>query len=331
MFKLFAVPGVIVATIVGAAMIVVVLFGAISNESQLSIDQLLAKIEASSGNRSAGGMVLLPREKELWQAALELSLRLQKKEAELTPKEVAHAADRLEKLLSSADGTKLSTARLSEGGRRRLHLLLRALAATEEPSAIPVILGYVDDETAATRCEALMALGTLAQTEGIQSTVPRVVEAVNDEDDLVCTVACVLLASLADSENAEALEALTAATHSDQREVSWNAALTLARLGSNSGRLVLLDLLSRDYWQKSVEVEAGRNDGTVARYPMGPNVIERHLIAAIDAASNLDDAEIWERIRTLTEDSSSGGVDTAVKALAARAVSNLASASTIGV
>ncbi len=331
LLKLFLVPGVIVATIVGAAMIVVVLFGAISNESQLSIDQLLAKIEASSGDRSAGGMVLLPREKELWQAALELSMRLKKKEAELTPKEVAHAADRLAKLLTTADGTRLGTERLSEGGRRRLHLLLRALAATEEPSAVPVILAYVDDGTAATRCEALIALGSLAQAEGIKKTVPRVVEAVNDEDELVRTVACVLLASLVDPENVEAVEALTAATHSDQREVSWNASLTLARLGSDGGKLVLLDLLSRDYWQKSVEVETGRDDGTVARYPMRPDVIERYLIAAIDAASNLDDEEVWERIRTLTEDSSSVVVDTAVKALAARTVSSLARANTIGV
>lgn len=299
-FRWFAVPAVIVAAIIGCAVLVVVLFGAISTEAQLSIDQLLTRLESSTGERSLGG-TLMPRPKESWQAALELSLRLNHKEKELTPDQIAQVAARLKKLI---DAQFSDTEALSEDGRRRLHLLLRALGATEQPVVIETIARFVDDDRAETRSEALMAIGSLTHTPGARSVLKKVVAAVDDADPVVRTVACALLAGLATTADEAAIASLTRASASDQREVRWNASLTLARLGSPAGKLVLLDMLDRNYWQNVVKISMTHPDGKVSEYPLSPGKVDAYLMQSIEAAANLEDAEIRERIQRLSEDDS---------------------------
>jgi HEAT repeat protein len=300
LLRLFAIPSVIVAAIVGSAVLVVVLFGAISTESQRSIDELVTVLETSRGERLVGG-VLLPQDKEVWQAGPELVLRLGKKEAELTPEQVTRVAGRLANLLR-AEAADTST--LSAEGRKRLHLLMRALAETEDPAVVPLLANLVRDESAETRREALMTLGRLADVEGVRATLPAVIAAVGDPHAVVRMVACVLLGRLASPDDAGAIVALQRAYVDEDREVRWNGALSLARLRDGSGASLLDDMLRRDYWEEEIRASLQQDDGRRAEYQMPAEAVERYLAASINAVSHLDREELWARVHALKSDPS---------------------------
>ena len=73
--RLFVMPLIIVCVVVFCVVVVILSFGAITNAKERPLTELLAKLEAPSPEGPAGPM-MLPREKELWQAAQELALRL---------------------------------------------------------------------------------------------------------------------------------------------------------------------------------------------------------------------------------------------------------------
>ena len=87
--RFFLVPLMIIGTIVGGAVCVVLLFGGPVTSGERPIAELLQTLEATTGEKSFG--ILLPREKELWQTALELSVRLKDK-----GKESSFSEDELE-------------------------------------------------------------------------------------------------------------------------------------------------------------------------------------------------------------------------------------------
>jgi len=296
--RLFIVPGVIVAGIIGAAVVVVVLFGAISKEPERSIDELVSVLESSRGEHGPGGM-LLPRQKEVWQAGAELVLRLSKKERELDQAQVADVGARLARLVAAETG---QTAKLNEDGRKRLHLLMRALAETRDPAAIALLAELLADGNADTRREALIGLGCLTGVEGAKAALPAVRAAASDPEPVVRIVACVLLGRLASAGDVDTIEALRRAYVDDNREVRWNAALALARLGSNAGADQLEEMLRRDYWQRDVRVSTRPPNGEHREYEMPPEAVERYLTATMEAAANLDEAKLWEEIGRLESD-----------------------------
>ncbi|MCH7527834.1 MAG: hypothetical protein IID39_10390, partial [Planctomycetes bacterium] len=140
MARLFGVPLLIISVILGCAVVVVLLFGSITGEQERSIDSLLTTLEASSGEKTAG--VLLPREKELWQVARELALRLGKKENELTSDELAEVVKRLSALLLRESAR---SEQLSPMGRKKMNYVMTALARTESAKAVEPLLGVLGD------------------------------------------------------------------------------------------------------------------------------------------------------------------------------------------
>ena len=72
--RFFGVPLLIIGVVVAGAVVVVLLFGGPALPQKRTVESLIQSLESNSGDRSAG--LLLPREKELWQTALELSERL---------------------------------------------------------------------------------------------------------------------------------------------------------------------------------------------------------------------------------------------------------------
>lgn len=320
MMRLFAVPAVIVGAIVGCAVLVVVLFGSISNESERSIDQLVSVLETSRGERLVGG-ILLPRDKEVWQAGPELVLRLRKKESELTPAEVTRIAVRLARLLE-ADAA--ISDQLTAEGRKRLHLLMQAMTATQEPMGVGLFVDLLGDGVAETRREALMALATLTAAEETQAALPAIRRVADDDDAVVRMVATVLLGQLASGDDDASLEVLKRRYVDEDREVRWNAALSLARIGDGSGAGLLADMLRRSYWQDEVQARLGRENGRNVEYAMPPGAIARYLAAAVEAAANLDEATLWSRIEELASDQSPAVADKAREALAGRSVARAA-------
>src|SRR6185503_738143 len=84
------------------------------------------------------------------------------------------------------------------------------------------------------------------------------------------------------------------------RELQWNAAMTLARLGSPRGKLVLMNMLDRSFWE-GIELSY-EEDHVPVRRKYEPVEVSRYLSAAIDAAAQLDDAELNEMIARLEKD-----------------------------
>ncbi len=122
--RLFVVPLIILAVILSCAMIVVLSFGAITSDREKPLTQVLSLLEAGTGEKTAG-LILAPQDKEMWQAAQELALRLERIESEVTPEELPEIQARLVRLLER----DLSAAGPSERiGRQRTYFVMRAAA-----------------------------------------------------------------------------------------------------------------------------------------------------------------------------------------------------------
>ena len=311
--RFFLVPLVIIGTIVSGAVLVVLLFGGTSAPQERSLAGLLQSLEATSGERSFG--ILLPREKELWQTALELSVRLKEKEKDpsFTADELADVADRLSVMINAdlealegfvpADDDRASRRALRS---RRLEFLIHALGRTELPEAFTSLLEIVRSGREPFVQVAMQELVELREMPDSQAAVAPITVLLNNATtDETRLVACTALSVLANPGDSIVIEALNATRLLAEGDVSWSAALALARLGSDAGKSTLLDLLDRSFLESGERYHVTAPDGTtVHRYAMPPQRVDEILVATIDAASKLDDEGLWEMIKRLESDSS---------------------------
>lgn len=119
-------------------------------------------------------------------------------------------------------------------------------------------------------------------------------------------MACTALSVLAEPGDARVIGALNAARLAEEGEVAWNAALALARLGSDAGTSTLLDMLERSFWESGARYEVKDEKDQTRRYAMPPQRVDAMLIAAMDAASRLESAALWSAIERLAADRSPG-------------------------
>jgi len=97
------------------------------------------------------------------------------------------------------------------------------------------------------------------------------------------------------------------------REIQWNAALALSRLGSKRGKLVLMNMLDRSFWE-GIDLKY-EEDGATVRRKFTEAEVEYRLRAAIDAASRLDDDQLRALVVKLSRNDKSPVVrDAALKA-----------------
>ncbi len=310
--RFFAVPLVIISTIVGGAVLVVLLFGGPAAPSKRSVDALLQALESTSGERSMG--ILLPREKELWQTALELSVRLENKDkdGELSEADLTSVSDRLGTMVR-ADLENLH--RISSIGddraiqrdvrSKRLEFMIRALGRTERPDAIGTLVDIVRAGESPYALVAMQMLADLREHDQAREAVgPMMTLLASANQNETRLVACTALSVLAARGNPAVIDALTSARLTGDGEVGWSASLALARLGSNSGKPTLFDLLDRSFLESGKLYHVRDESGTLHRYQLPPERVEGLMVAAIDAASNLGDADLWETIEGLQSDGS---------------------------
>ena len=316
--RLFVVPLIILAVILSCAMIVVLSFGAIASDREKPLTQVLALLEAGTGDKTAG-LILAPQDKEMWQAAQELALRLERLESEVSPEELPEIQARLVKLLER----DLSAAGPSERiGRQRTYFVMRAAARAGASDVVPLLVEALDNPDAGIRREALGALALMRDSEAARAQIMRVARSLGDSEPVVRMVACAALSNLADPDDAEVIDALADAHLADEdQDVRWNAALTLARFGSPKALPTIVDMLQRSYWQNR-RVQFQSSQGRMVDRPLAPGRVNEYLITAIEAAENLDDAEVWGRIEDLTKDRVLRVVGRARRAIADRADSS---------
>jgi len=297
------------------AIIVVLSFGAIASDREKPITQILSMLEAGTGEKTAG-FILAPQDKEMWQAAQELALRLERIESEIAPEELPEIQARLVRLLER----DLSAAGSSERiGRQRTYFLMRAAARAGARDVVPLLVEALENSDAGIRREALGSLALMGDCEAARAQVGRVVRSLGDSEPVVRMVACVALSNLADPADAEVIDALADAHLADEdQDVRWNAALTLARLGSPKAQSSVADMLQRSYWQNQ-RVQFQSSKGIMVDRALAPERVNEYLITAIEAAENLDDEEVWDRIEDLTKDPVLRVVGRARQAIADRA------------
>lgn len=326
--RLFGVPLLIISFIVAIAIFIVLFFGSPSARPARSLDEVLATLESNSGAKSMG--LLLPQEKALWQTALDLSQRLENKDEELTPEEVDEVAARVSQMIradlehfESMPSFGKDRATQIELRTRRLEFLIHALGRTERPEAVPTLIEIVEGRQEPYARIAMQQLGNLHELPGARRAVRPVLDVVkSSEESETLLVGATVLSVLAEPGDAEVIETLAELRLGDEGEVAWSAALALARLGSDRGRSTLLDLLSRDFWSSGERYRMIDTSGRVRRFPMPPQMIDQWLIAAIDAARHLNDADLWESVEKLESDPSLEVRARASEVLAERAESS---------
>lgn len=296
MGRLFVVPAVLVALFICLS-VVVLLFGGLSVGQRPTIAELLQTIERGSGRHTAGVM-LMPRDREVWQAAQELASRLLRKEQELTPIEIDEAVTRIERILREMPTTSADEDDARQPKRLFLTLALARLGTDE---AIRVVGEFLNSDDAMVRQFALRGLVELRDRPPVQSYVPRMLELLNDPSHEVQMIACLAVGSIAAPKDLSAIRALREKLAAD-REVQWNAALALARLASAAGKPVLLNMLSRPYWEKT-RVEYVDGSRPVDR-SLTEAEVSGYLRASVEAAGGLADADVRSAIRALGNDRS---------------------------
>lgn len=311
MGQLFAVPLLIIGTIVGGAVTVVFLFGGPASTSDRPMSELLDVLEASSGERSLG--LLLTREKALWQAALELSMQLKDagQELPLQEQELDSTAKRISRLVFTglADLDHLASLEHTQQSQwdvrsRRLEFLIHALGKTRRPIAVEKLIEVVRGRREPYVQAAMHELADLHEMPQTRAAIDPIVALLDTEATAEThLMACTALSVLAKASDDHVIESLASVRLRKEGEVAWSAALALARLGSSAGTSTLLDLLDREFLSSGKLYKVGEGSGR-AFYEMPPQRIEQTLLAAIDAATNLDDPEIWKAIDLLASDES---------------------------
>jgi len=326
MGRFFAVPMLIIGVIVAGAILVVFLFGGPASPEHRSIAKILDELDTSSGERSAG--VLLPREKELWQMALELSLRLEKKDSELTQEELVETAGRLagmvQKQVLARDA--IATSELGPEAAavlsRRLEFVIHALGRTGRPEGIDPLIEIVKQRREPYVASALQELGNLNTLPESRQAVDPIIQLLSASPrPETALVAATALSVLAESGDSKAVTALKTQMFANEGEIAWSAAMALARLGDASGRTVLMDMLDRKFWESGDRFQKVDDKGAIVRYPMPPQRIGPLLMAAIDAASHLQEQDLWDAIESLKSDPSPKVRTKAVEVASRRAAS----------
>ncbi len=293
MARLFVVPAVIVSLLLAVA-VVVVLFGSTTLEKQSSIGDLLAILESDTGERTAG-IMLLPKAKDVWQASQEIARRLQEKDKFLTPSEIQPTTERIIAILD-----RYGVGRdVEEPAPAQQYFLMMALAELESADAVGALVKRLDDPNWWTRRTALQALAQMHDVDEAQAALPSVIRSLNDRRPAIQVVACGAVACLAEVGDAAAVRALSGRLEAEL-EVQWNAAMALARLGSRSGKLMLLNMLDRSYWE-GLELDYLENGMEVHRKYTELEVA-RNLSAAIEAAACLEDSDLAASVGALLDD-----------------------------
>ena len=130
----------------------------------------------------------------------------------------------------------------AQAPRVRTFLLL-ALGSVGHESSIPVVVEYLDDPNADVRLNAIVAISNIGVPAAI-ATAPQVAERLKDDDETVRGYSAYVLGTL---KNGQVIKPLEVALNDPVGQVRWNAAVALARLGTDTGRAELHRMIDRDY------------------------------------------------------------------------------------
>ena len=203
---------------------VFLVFGLIAHEDK-SVDEYVAEVMGGGIN-------------EPWQGAFGLASKLSNDESlwgdPATARKIEGALDH----------------RSAENPDVRKYLVL-AIGRVGHESSVPVLAEYLDDPSPDVRGNTLWALGNIGAPEAA-AVAPLVAGRLGDEDEQVRGYAAYVLGALDDP---DAVGPLEVALNDSSVQVRGNAAVSLARLGSDAGVAELLRMIDRDYLVSTGELD----------------------------------------------------------------------------
>lgn len=307
MGRLFIVPALLVCVMLGVA-VVVVLFGASSIDKPQTIDDLLTRIESDPGEKTMG-IMLWPGARESWQAAQILARRLERKGG-LDVDASRPVARRIIAILEKEGAGGGGEGAARRKGLARRHFLISALGRLQSAEAVETLVYFLGHREPQTRQAALQALARMRAQDAARGALTAVYPLLRDTVPEVRIVACLTVASLAERHDPVAIREVSGLLEAD-REIQWNAAQALARMGSKRGKLVLMNMLDRGFWEK-IELSYEQDAREVHRR-FTEMEVARYLSAAAAAAACLEDAELRALVVGLRDGDSSHAVREAAR------------------
>lgn len=296
MTQLFGVPALIVLIVISSAVVVTLAFGWIGLGQRQDINTLIDKLARGSGERVAG-MLLLPRDKELWQAALEIANRLQKIDSEIPKEDRPAVAERLAAVLKRTIDESAKSEQ--NGARERSMFMARALGRIREPVALDYFIEMLASEHVFARTAGVAGVAEMSGVAGVAERAAALIPSLQDHRSAeLRMIAAAALGKIALPDD-EKIAAALRRQLTDDDEVRWNVALALVRLGHEEpARGDVLDMLNPAYWQgRKVKYDVG-SDRT---RDISPREVQRNMLAALAALDHVRDAQIRAAIEKLSQ------------------------------
>jgi HEAT repeat protein len=285
MAQLVVIPAVIVVVCIGLAL----LFGWLAGAEE-SVDNLLLKLQQSSGAGQLPLGMQDPRYKDRCLAAYNIASII--RDRGMDPVEKQRISESLLEVLKHnvADHELLLRA-----------YLLMAIGQLGQDGGLEAILSGFDSPHAQVRQAAIMGVLSWPDREALREAVPVLRDRLGDEDPAVRATSAAALGVLARGEDEGVIEALRRAMEPMEprmREARWNAAVALARLGDAQGsRLVAGLLLDR----AALSGLSAGESGADAQIKMPAAMVDRIMLATLESASVMTDAQVWDKIGLIAE------------------------------
>lgn len=297
MAQLIIIPGIIVAVAVGVAL----LFSNLG--APQSLDNEFLRLEQSSG----GGRMALglqdPRYQERCRAAANIATRLPEIK---TDEEREKMSKRLIGILANNV--------TPEEDQLQVYLLL-AIGMLGRDEALPVIVERSTSPHDNVREAVVNAIVRWPNGEKAREALPRVREMVADNSPATGATAAFTVGFLSKRGDETSIAALRGAmgnTETKYREVQWNAAIALARLGDEAGARYVADaLLDR----KALSQLPSGEEGASLAINMPQAMQDRVLLRSLGSVEAIDSPLVWAKVREIAKSDPSKGIQKVAKEL----------------
>ncbi len=286
--QLIIIPAVIVILCIGMA----VLFGKLAGGRD-SIDNNLARLEQDSGGGRMAMGLQDPRYKERGLAAYNLATQIP---AVKDPAERKRISDRLIVILREHVGPS----------ERELHVyLLTAVGQLGQEGGLEAILPWLSAADAVSRQGAIrgvLSWPDAAQARRVRASLLPLLK----DDPAIAAEAAAALGELGKNDGVEAsngdvIAALRQAMNvvtTEQREVQWNAAVALARLGDEQGSAYVGDVLLNP---EALAKLPQATSGPAAERSMTIATQDRLMLSVLASAGDMTDGKVWAKIKSIAD------------------------------
>jgi len=260
------------------------------------VDELLRQLARPTSGASGPLGLQDPAYKERCRVAMNLAVMLGQEVKD--PKERLAVGYRLMKILETGvrdDETLL-----------RAYLLL-AIAQIGPEGGVEVIISHADSPDSTLRFLVARAFSAwpAERRDEARAGIPTVIKLLVDSEAPVASEASRVLGILStpdDADAIEALEALLGGAGPSGRDVRWNGAMALARLGHQQGYEIVAGLLlNRNQLKTLPETETGPRASRLMSQRSQSDVIIRSLIA-FPTTFNKEDNIVWKKIDQLAQE-----------------------------